>query len=58
MDFPTEKQIQNSVILKVYTEVPQLSENSSIVPDSKFYLKNIAPVYLQSSPQFRILFSI
>jgi hypothetical protein len=37
--FPTEKQILNSVILKVYTEVPQLSENSNLVPDSEFYLK-------------------
>jgi hypothetical protein len=49
MDFPTEKQILNLVILKVYIEVPQLSVNSSLVPDSEFYLK-IAPVYLQSSP--------
>jgi hypothetical protein len=39
MDFLTEKQILNSVISKVYTEVPQLSVNSSIVPDSEFYLK-------------------
>jgi hypothetical protein len=31
--------ILNSVILKVYTEVPQLSENSSLVPDSEFYVK-------------------
>jgi hypothetical protein len=37
--FPTEKHILNSVILKVYTKVPQLSENSSLVPDSEFYLK-------------------
>jgi hypothetical protein len=42
--------ILNSVILKVYTEVPQLSENSSLVPDSEFYVKKIAPVYLQYSP--------
>jgi hypothetical protein len=50
MDFPTEKQILNSVILKVYTEVPQLSVNSSLVPDSEFYFLKIAPVYFQSSP--------
>jgi hypothetical protein len=30
----------SSLILKVYTEVPQLSVNSSLVPDSEFYLKN------------------
>jgi hypothetical protein len=45
MDFLTEKQILNSVISKVYTEVPQLSVNSSIVPDSEFYLKK-QPLYI------------
>jgi hypothetical protein len=39
MDFPTEKEILNSVIPNVYTEVPQLSVNSSLVPDYEFYLK-------------------
>jgi hypothetical protein len=43
MDFPTEKQILNSVILKVYTEVPQLSVNSSLVLDSEFYFFKNSP---------------
>jgi hypothetical protein len=47
MDFPTEKQILNSVILKVYTKVPQLSKNSSLVPDSEFhFLKKPLYIYI------------
>jgi hypothetical protein len=37
--YPLKNNSISSLILKVYTEVPQLYVNSSLVPDSEFYLK-------------------
>jgi hypothetical protein len=37
--YPLKNNSIFSLILKVYTKVPQLSVNSNLVPDSEFYLK-------------------